>query len=386
MCRLIYFIFILGIISCSSEKKSGTVNIFGTLVEMADQTVYLEELDVRTKLLLDSAKTDPKGTFKFAVDIEEDGFYVLRTNKENYILLLLSPKEQVEINSNYIIFEDGFEISGSPGSALLKDFELFMKQQKQRVDSLGRVLYEGQGLDNFYEIKQTLDSIYLNIHEVQRKYVIDFIQQNPGSLASLIVINRKLGNNFVLDEKEDFIYFHKVDSGLLANYPNNKHALDHHDRVEEIRGENFEQFYTDKKLEPGNTAPNIVLKDTSGQFISLKDLGGKKVLVYFWAGWNAKSRQDNHKLISLYPKYKERGLEILGVSLDENEKVWKGAIKVDKLSWPNGSDLKGLISKIKKNYNLTGDLPYYYMVDEKRIILFRDRDLDKILVKIDELI
>lgn len=386
MRRLIYFIFILVIISCSSEKKSGTVNIFGTIVEMADQTIFLEELDVRTKLLLDSAKIDPKGTFKFVVEIEEDGFYVLRTNKENYILLLLSPKEQVEINFNYVIFEDGFEISGSPGSALLRDFELFMKQQKQRVDSLGRVLYEGQGSDNFYEIKQTLDSIYLKIHETQRKFVIDFLEENPGSLASLIVINRKLGNNVVLDEKEDFIYFHKVDSALMANYPNNKHALDHHDRVEEMRGEIFEQFYTDKKLESGNKAPNIVLKDTSGQFISLKDLGGKKVLVYFWAGWNAKSRQDNHKLISLYPKYKERGLEILGVSLDENEKVWKGAIKVDKLPWLNGSDLKGLNSKIKKNYNLTGDLPYYYMVDEKRIILFRDRDLDKILVRIDELI
>ncbi len=201
-----------------------------------------------------------------------------------------------------------------------------------------------------------------------------------------MLLNRKLGNSIVLDEVEDFIYFHRIDSALMANYPDNKHAIDHHKRVEEIRGDKFERFYADKKLEPGNKAPNIVLKDTSGQFISLKDLNGKKVLVYFWAGWNAKSRQDNHKLISLYPKYKERGLEILGVSLDENEKVWKGAIKVDELPWPNGSDLNGLNSKIKKNYNLTGDLPYYYLVDENRIILFRDRDLDKIMVEINELI
>lgn len=386
MRRLIYFILLLLIFSCSSDKKSGTVNISGKLTGLSDQMIYIEELDIRTKHLLDSVRIDTKGIFEFAVDIEEDGFYVLRTNKENYTLLLLCPKEQVEINSNHVIFEDGFEISGSPGSALLRDFELFMRQQKQRVDSLGRVLYEGQRLDNFYEIKQTLDSIYLNIHEVQRKYVIDFIQQNPGSLASLIVINRKLGNNVVLDEKEDFIYFHKLDSALMACYPDNKHALDHHERVEKIRGENFEQFYADKKLEPGNKAPNIVLKDTSGQFISLKDLGGQKILVYFWAGWNAKSRQDNQKLINLYPKYKKAGLEILGVSLDENEKVWKGAVKIDELPWINGSDLKGLDSKIKENYNLTGELPFYYLVDKDRIILFRDRDLEEVLKKIDELI
>ncbi|MCD4682439.1 MAG: peroxiredoxin family protein [Bacteroidales bacterium] len=386
MFRNFIFILFLAIIACSSEKKSGTIHILGQLPKHSGEYIFLEELDVRKSNLIDSAEIDRDGAFDFEVDIEDAGFYVLRTTRENYILLLVEKEENVEINSGEALFENGCMIEGSAGSKFLMDFEKFMKNQKMIVDSLAIVFQESRGLENFLEIKQDLDSVYMNVFEAQREYVINFIEQNSGSLASLIVLNRKLGNNVVLDEVEDFIYFHKIDSALMVNHPENKHTIDHHKRVEEIRGDKFERFYADKKLEPGNKAPNIVLKDTSGQFISLKDLSGQKVLIYFWAGWNAKSRQDNRKLVSLYPKFKESNMEILGVSLDENEKVWKGALNLDRLPWINGSELKGLDSKVKKEYNLAEELPYYYIVDENRKILYRDKDLNSVLNKIDELI
>ncbi len=59
------------------------------------------------------------------------------------------------------------------------------------MDSLAIVFQDSQGLNNFLEIKQNLDSIYLNVFEKQREFVIDFIEKNPGSLASLIVIKSK---------------------------------------------------------------------------------------------------------------------------------------------------------------------------------------------------
>ncbi|MCD4730917.1 MAG: peroxiredoxin family protein, partial [Bacteroidales bacterium] len=157
------------------------------------------------------------------------------------------------------------------------------------------------------------------------------------------------------------------------------------DRVQQIRGDTFDRFVADNKLEPGKKAPNIMLKDTSGQFISLKGLSGKKVLICFWAGWNAKSRQDNRKLILLYPKLHANNMEIFGVTLDEHEKVWKGALKLDKTPWIQGSDLMGMNSKIIKDYNILDELPYYYIVDEERKIIFRNRDLDTIIIKLDDL-
>lgn len=161
--------------------------------------------------------------------------------------------------------------------------------------------------------------------------------------------------------------------------------MDHHNRMEEIRGRKFDRFTAEEKLQPRKTAPNIVVRDTSNNPVALKTLKGKKVLICFWAGWNAKSRQDNRKLLELYPKLRQNNVEVFGVSLDENEIVWKGAIKLDRLPGIQGCDLKGLNSDVMKDYNLTDRLPYYYFVDEERKILFRDKDFNKIINRLEEI-
>ena len=114
-------------------------------------------------------------------------------------------------------------------------------------------------------------------------------------------------------------------------------------------------------------------------------MGGQNILVYFWAGWNAKSRQDNKKLVPIYNELKQHNIEIFGVSLDENKKVWKGAIKLDKLPWIQGSDLKGLKSPVNKAYNLNDELPFYYLIDEEGRIIYKGNDVDKIIRKLEEL-
>ncbi len=380
---IVWIFLLLG--SCISDKQEGSNLISGNLKSLSGQWLYIQELEVNSITPLDSVLIDPEGNFIFDLKVSETGFYILRTLSDNYVLLLIEPDIPTVLNASSELFSDGYEVQGSKDSKLLRDFEQFMTHQKWKVDSLAIELNNSKGQVNFFEKKLELDSVYLQIYTLQRDYVINFVETNPTSLATLIVINRKLGNNKILDEEEDFIYFHRLDSTLMSQYPDNKHALDHHKRVKQIRGDKYDRFIADKKLEPGKKAPNIILKDTSGQFISLKDLAGKKVLICFWAGWNAKSRQDNHKLISLYPRLQSNNFEILGVSLDENEKVWKGAILLDKTPWIQGSDLMGMSSKVIKNYNLIDELPNYYIVDEKLKIIYRNGDLDTVISKLDEL-
>lgn len=376
---------ILLIASCTSNHKQGSTLISGNFPTMEGEWIYLEELEVSKINLLDSVRIDNEGNFEFDLTVSETGFYILKIQNDNYALMLIEPGMHISINSISGFFLEDYEVEGSDDTQLLRDFELFMIGQKRKVDSLAIELNNSKGTENFYEKKIELDSAYYNIFTAQRNYVIDFVESNMSSMATLIVINRKLGNNKILDEESDFIYFHKLDSALMVNYPNNKHALDNNKRIQQIRGEKFDRFLADKKLEPGKKAPNIILKDTSGQFISLKDLASNKVLICFWAGWNAKSRQDNHKLISLYPKLQANKMIVFGVSMDEHEKVWKGAINLDKTPWIQGSDLMGKDSKIIKDYNLIDELPYYYIVDEERNIIYRNKDLDLIINKLDEL-
>lgn len=64
-------------------------------------------------------------------------------------------------------------------------------------------------------------------------------------------------------------------------------------------------------------APDFTLKDISGKDVSLKDFSGKFVLLDFWATWCPPCQSTIVELIDLQNKYKDKGLVILGVSIDD---------------------------------------------------------------------
>lgn len=368
--------------SCREQDPGKNASITGSFPVMAGDKVYLEELEPLQTVLLDSAVASKDGSFQFDLAIIDAGFYLLRTTRENQLLLLLNAGEHVTVASSSGKFDTDVSLEGSPGSSEILDFEKFMQLQRVRIDSLGTVYNEHRGEPGFTEIRDKLDSLYQSYVADQRAYVFNFIDAHPGSLASLIMIYRKLGQAKVIDEEEDFRYLHRIDSLLQLSHPENKHTMDHHERVAEIRGRIFDQYVIEEKLSPGKKAPDVVINDTTGNPLSLKSFTGKRVIIYFWAGWDARSRLVNQKLADLYPGLKERNVEVLGISLDENATVWKGAVRLDQLQWPQGSELKGYQSGIVKTYNIQEKLPYFYLIDEQQRIQYKNGDLDSVLVRL----
>ena len=66
----------------------------------------------------------------------------------------------------------------------------------------------------------------------------------------------------------------------------------------------------------GKQAPSFSLKDKDGKEVTLASLKGKVVVLNFWATWCPPCRAEIPDFKSVYSKYKEKGVEILGVSLD----------------------------------------------------------------------
>ena len=131
----------------------------------------------------------------------------------------------------------------------------------------------------------------------------------------------------------------------------------------------------------GAMAPEINLKTPEGETLALSSLRGKVVLIDFWASWCGPCRKENPNVKIIYDKYKDKGFEIYGVSLDNNGDQWKAAIAKDGLGWKHVSDLGGWKSSAAQLYQVHS-IPQTFLLDkEGRIVKsgFRSHELETLL-------
>ncbi|HMI03882.1 MAG TPA: TlpA disulfide reductase family protein [Pedobacter sp.] len=118
----------------------------------------------------------------------------------------------------------------------------------------------------------------------------------------------------------------------------------------------------------GAAAPNFTQNDVNGKAVSLSDYKGKYVLVEFWASWCSPCRAESPNLLKQYAAFKDKGFEILGVSVDSDKAKWLEAIKKDGLTWPQISDLKGWDNEVRKVYGISGVPANFLINPEGKII------------------
>lgn len=129
----------------------------------------------------------------------------------------------------------------------------------------------------------------------------------------------------------------------------------------------------------GDRAPELAfLNPDSTKVLKLSELRGKYVLIDFWASWCRPCRIENPNVKRVYERFRSKGFEILGVSLDRDHESWVKAIKDDGLPWKHVSDLQFWSNAAAQEYGVTG-IPYTVLVDREGRILekgLRAHDLE----------
>jgi len=119
-------------------------------------------------------------------------------------------------------------------------------------------------------------------------------------------------------------------------------------------------------LDAGAKMPGLALKDLAGRAIDPSALAGKVVIVDFWASWCAPCKQELPALEKLYKKYKDKGLVVIGVSVDNELDKARELAKSLKLSFPNAHDAeKSAAEKFDPPR-----MPSSYVIDQKGIVRY----------------
>ena len=132
-----------------------------------------------------------------------------------------------------------------------------------------------------------------------------------------------------------------------------------------------EELMARKRVAPGCIAPDFTLKDIDGNDVTLSSLRGRYVLLDFWASWCVPCREGIPELKTLYAKYHDKGLEILGVTNDSNEADWKEAVAQDGTPWIHVKDefpVKGRPARVVSEYAVHS-IPAFFLIDKEGVIL-----------------
>ena len=114
----------------------------------------------------------------------------------------------------------------------------------------------------------------------------------------------------------------------------------------------------------------FTMADMDGKQVSVADEFAKhKVTVIdFWASWCGPCRQEMPNLVRIYDKYKNQGLGIVGVSLDEDKSEWTEAVKSMNMTWTQLSDLQGWNNAAAQKYGIQA-IPFTVVVDSEGTVI-----------------
>lgn len=230
--------------------------------------------------------------------------------------------------------------------------------------------------------------------------------ENDSHLWNLII--HSLGNIYNKSEEFDFeTRFKKLENRitdpecLSQLYTSLLRHYDHTNKNEQVRHyaqkileisatpwfADFAEGYLYEldSLQIGQLAPEFNAKTVAGDELSLPEFHGKFVLLEFWGSWCGPCYPEIPHLKTLYEKHDNESLIVVGIALDENEKVVEEFTEERDMKWAQILQTERWNGEIANTYNVMG-VPRMFLVDPNGSIVAKDLRGEEMVSEVERMI
>lgn len=358
---------VLSLFSCKEEPKPEGYVINGTAKDIYNgMRIYLQKSDNQGQLKNVDSTVIMNETFKLNGSVNDAEMLILKIDGITglYPIIIENSEISIEINKNDITK------SVIEGSESHNSYLSYMKQIQDLQSALQTLYIEldkaeiSKNTDNYQLIKEKID-------EVTKKgqdFTPNFIESNSKNYASLFILDINLNAKNV-----DIERFEKAFNQLLPKIKNSDYGKQVNNKIIKVK----EIQEKSKRLAIGQKAPDFTAPDPNGNPLSLYKIKGKVTIIDFWAAWCGPCRRENPNVVKVYEQFHDKGLEIIGVSLDgtpnqpDAKGTWIKAIEDDKLSWHHVSFLQYFNDPVAKMYDINA-IPATFIIDEEGTIVAKN--------------
>lgn len=365
------------VVSCNKAGKNEYI-ITGTIKGIADgKTVVLEKQDETGQLKpIDTVKiTD--GEFTFTGTSKEPELHLIQVEAIQGKVPFILENGDIELT----LVKDSINNSSVGGTYNNEELNSYrengMKIQKKMLK------FQKDNMQKITTAQQKQDTAVVNsIRKEYSKFQDEFVNQSneyvkshPKAFISILIIESMFGNMDV-DVKKINSYYTNLDKELKAT----KAGKSLKNKIDMAM-----KPVTPPSTEIGSMAPDFTAPNPKGDYVALNKFTGKVTVIDFWASWCGPCRQENPNMVKMYAELHSKGLEILGVSLDEEASKWKEAITKDQLTWDQISNLKKWKDPIANLYSIQS-IPATVLIDKTGKIVAKDLRGSELKAKIVELL
>lgn len=344
---------LLGILVACNTSPDG-FKLEGTLsgeVENGTQ-VFLKKTDDANQLIEVDTTTIENGKYTFTGTSALPELHYLLINKVRGNIPVVLENGSIEINAqkDSLAFA---KMKGTLQNDLFADFLEESRSLARRARSMSDEMRNATAQQDTASMTSLRDE-YFELQEEAKTFELKFAKEHPEALISALIIEKVLATKGLPENEIKELY--------EALTPTIK---------ETVVGQRI-KVKLDKLVSTsiGSKAPNFTAPTPAGDVLALNDVLGKVTIVDFWAAWCKPCRAENPNVVQVYNKYHDKGLNILGVSLDRRAEDWTKAIEDDGLVWNHVSNVQ-YFDEIAELYNVKA-IPATFILDENGVIIAKD--------------